>query len=229
MSLTLANWDVTKSNASIAVAIANGRLRIDNDATKNTVAKNIVHLRKSSDFARGHLLGLCQTKMEVTDQFLSTAFEGFYGIMAMWSQADLTGGAGSAYAFGIHFDNAPTWTLLKFTGLGVGNPSVSAESTKLEDGDTTLSPGVDINYTLSLQWAYHALIGGTNLVCKVGLASDDFDNMTTIYDHTDSASPLTTSVGEGLVYNDAETTNSSDLKRLFFDDTSIIPLTGIPT
>jgi hypothetical protein len=82
-------------------------------------------------------------------------------------------------------------------------------------------PGPDINYTLQLEWTYHTLIGGTNLVCKAGLAADEFEDMTTIFDYTDSSTPLTTSVGEGLLWEDAEGTA---LKRLYFDDTTILQL-----
>lgn len=226
--MTLAFWDVTKSHSSLSVGIEANRLRIDNDIIKSSSSSSIVHLRKSSDLTRGHTIGLIQTKMEITDHQLSTLYEGLYGVMVMWSQADLTAGSGSAYAFGIRTETTPVWSIHKYTGSGVVHPqSPSADLTVLADGDTTLSPGVGINYTLSVQWAYNSLIGGTNLVCKVGLASDAFTNMTTIYDHTDMSSPLTTSVGEGLLYYDAEY-DINDLRRVYYDDTTIVPYAGTP-
>lgn len=225
LAITLANWDLTKSNASLTVAIENNRLKMDNDVIKGSVAESYAHLRLNSDFSRGFTIGKIRTKLEITDHTLSTSNDGFYGILCMMSQSDLTGGAGSCYVFGLSVQATITWAVLKHTA---GLENIAAmDTTTLGSGDTTLTPARDVNYTLELQWAYHTLIGGTNLVCKVGLAENNFDDLVTVYDVTDTSSPLSASVGEGLFFADTDGT-SSDLKRIYYDDTTIVSLSGIP-
>jgi hypothetical protein len=139
----------------------------------------------------------------------------------MMSEADLTSGSGVGYAFVMYIDFAPEWRLYKYSA-GIAN------NTPLQSGDQTLTPAVGTNYTMQLEWSYHTLIGGTRLLCKVGLAENEFEDLVTVYDYTDSSTPLTTSVGEGILYADLETVGTLDLKRIYFDDTSIVQLAATP-
>lgn len=223
--MTLANWDVTKSNVSLACAIENNRLKIDNDAIKGTVTSSYAHLRLNSDFSRGYTIGKIRTKLEITDHTLSTSNDGDYGIVCMMSGSDLTGGAGSCYVFCLNVVNTITWSIAKHT-TGLDNLT-DVGTTLLGSGSTTLTPARDVNYALELQWCYHTLLGGTNLLAKVGLAENNYTDLVTVYDVTDTSSPLTSSVGEGLFFADTDGT-VNDLKRIYFDDTEIIQLSGIP-
>lgn len=231
--MALADWDVTKNPAGIDVSILNQRLMIDNLATRSTNSSNFAHLRPNSSFPRGHLIGKIRTKMEITDHLLAGNRDGFYGVLCMMSQSDLTAGAGSCYCFGLRLVEPTTfevdWALIKFTAgfNSISIHSSTANTILLGRDDQTLDPQIDVNYTLELQWCYHELIQGVNLIARVGLAENNFDDLQTVYDVTDTSTPLTTSVGEGLFYDDADGQDSNDLKRVHFDDTTIIPLTGI--
>lgn len=223
--MSLASWEVSKSNASLACAIENNRLKMDNDVVKATVTLNYITLRLSSDFTRGYTIGRIRTKLEVTDFRAQVGSnEGMYGVICMMSQATLTGGAGSCYGFGLRNDLNLAWLLVKFNS-GLENYSggviLGAADT------TTLSPAVDTNYCLELTWGYHTSLSGTRLVAKAGLAVNEWRDLVTIYDVTDTSSPLSTSVGEGLFYGDMDST-VSDLKRCYFDDTTLIPMASLP-
>lgn len=222
--MTLGFWEITKSDPGIGVVISGDRLRIDNVGNEFTPAKNVACLRKSDSFTRGHIIGKIRTKMEVTDSLVSITREGSHGITCMWSQADLTGTSGSAYGFVMYFDGTIHWRLIKYTA-GITN---SSSALILQTGDTTLTPAIGTNYTMQLEWAHHVLIGGTALKCSVGLASNEFNDLETVYDYTDGNNELTTSVGEGLVYGDLEGQQATDLKRVFWDDTTIVDLEGVP-
>lgn len=225
--MSLADWDVTKSHVDLTVAIESDRLKLDNDAVKASVYENYIHLIPNSDFNRGFTIGKIRTKLEITDfntQF--GTYEGMHGIVCMMSQSDVTGGAGDCYCFGLRNNADLQWLLVKFTaGL---EHWLSAGATILGAEDDTLTPAVDTNYALELTWAYHTLIAGTRLVCKVGLADNNFTDLVTVFDVTDTATPLTTSVGEGIFFADMDGIGVGDLKRCYFDDTSIVPLAGIP-
>ena len=222
--MTLANWEITKSNINLTCAIENNRLKCDNDVIKGTVTEGWMHLRLNSDFNRGFTIGKIRTKLEITDfRAQIGSNEGMYGILCMMSASDLTGGTGSAYGFGLRNDLDLQWLLVKFnSGLEHYGSGVILGAV-----DDTLTPAVDTNYCLELQWCYHELIAGCNLIAKVGLAENNYTDLVTVYDVTDTSSPLTTSVGEGLFFADMDST-VNDLKRCYFDDTEIIQLSGIP-
>lgn len=219
--MTLADWDITKSHAGISAAIVGGRLRVDNAGYELSTSINILHGRLSSSYNRGFTQGKIRTKIEVRQDFESDSYTGQYGLLCMMSASDLTS-TGSGYAFIMEVGASQTWKVVKYTS---GIKEVTGV-TVLDSGDTTVAPALDANFTMELQWAYDSLIGGTNLVCRLGLASNNFTDLQTIYDVTDSSTPLTTSVGEGFLYADTESTALIDYKRMLLDDTTIVPLTG---
>lgn len=223
--MTLANWTVTKSYAGTGVAIEGNRLRIDNyGVTAETV--QVVTLVPSSEFSPGHIQGRIRTKMEVTEHVLDSNYEGCYGIICMMDVADVTTfPTGNCYVFGFAVVGAaPYWRLTKYvTGI-----SINGSPDHVGTGDTTLTPALNTDYALEVTWAYDALIGGTNLVCKVGLAENNFGDLVTVYDYTDSSSPHLTTVGEGLFWADLKKFLGGDLKRVYYNDTSIVPLDGTP-
>ena len=223
--MTLADWDVQQSHHLTSVAIEGDRLRIDNAADLSE-ARQIVSLRRASQFPRGYVKGRWRTKIEITDQLLRTSTEGHYGLSCMWSQADIVtrGGGGAAYLFGLFASSTLTWRLSKYLD-GISTSS-SSHHTILAEGSTLLDPALAVGYTIELEWAYHELIGGIRLICQAGLAANDYSDLQTVYNVTDSANPLITSVGEGLFWGDLEGFIGPDLKRVYFDDTYGVPLDG---
>lgn len=189
-----------------------GGLRMDNDGFSFSNPTNIIHERLGPNFFVGETTGLIRTRVNVTDHPLASVREADVGIYFMASQLDLTGGTGSAYAFVLQVGTGFDWRLLEYTA-GI---SISGVNT-LDQGSTVGNPSLGKSMVMQVDWRLDPInIGGLRIRCKAG-AGLDFGNMETVYQRT-IASPLQTSLAEGLMYGDLRG-QTTQITRAWFQDT----------
>jgi hypothetical protein len=204
--VALSDWTVYKTSGEAALIdtsaplVGSGSLKI----TTNTTG--VVELVRADSGERAFTKGRIRTLMKATGPLTNP----WAGIYCMASQADLTA-TGSCYCLVLGSAAGNVVRIIKQTaGLDNGSGSVASAAFAVDVG--TL-------YCLELEWDYDPVTwSGTRLSGRAGVQSD-FSDLTELVTYTDTSSPLTTSVGEGIFV-----ASFSASETYFFDKTTITQL-----
>lgn len=198
-STTIGQHDIYYNNAALVWGTrtgsteritGNGSLYFEQSGAGTQM--NVVRNTTPRQFTSG--LVYCATKAIFT-----ASANDFFGMAFNQSQADLTGGSGSAYGVIFRIINPGSYTvkleIVKFSA-GLGTKST------LASGSTSAALGFGTVCTLACRWAYSASYGpGVRIRAYSSLSSSDIpdysDSATPELEYVDSSSPLSTSAGEG--------------------------------
>lgn len=229
--MSLSDWDLLKSPPEVTVTIdtttplvGSGSLDINNQPLLHSSSRAFAMLRLGASEPRGFTAGRVRTVIKPNASFLLNAsHRGIVGVFCMingWSTPlSFTTGTGSCYIAGFEATDTTFWGIWKFTN-GLLDSSVG--NAALASGDTTHTPTRGNTYAIELTWQYDlSELGGTRLILKAAEGTD-YDDLTTIYDVVDDASPLSTSEGEGVVMYDDSANVNDDIRQTLYDATQIL-------
>jgi len=220
------DWEITKTDSGLLAVLDIisplkdvGSLRIDNSDIMASVDRCMASARLTSAHQRGVTKGRARTLVHFKTASYSSNGECGIGLYCMQNQADIMASGGAAYMFTLSsYSPNHRWRLGKCTNGITGYFDVTSLAAEI----MTFTPVTGTTYAMELEWVYDAVeLGGTLLVARAGEA-DDFSDLQEIYKLTDTSSPLTTSIGEGLCYIDYETLNFQ--RDAYFDDSTIFAL-----
>lgn len=224
--MALGDWSQQSNSANHVVSldistplVGVGSLKIANAVGTPTAVNMYL-----TSLAKGFTKGRIRTLMRVAVRPSHVAHEGC-GIVCLQSTLDVTAGSGDCYTFrlgpGPSATGAPGtlyWGLVKHTSaiVNAGTALDISASETVAAGDY---------WPTQLEWVVDIPnLGGTRLTASRGTKnSTDFSTLAVIYDYLDTASPLTTSVAEGLF--GCHPTTGSTSYTYTFDETSVYELT----
>ena len=217
----LADWDIGRSDVNTAVLIDPfnplvdlGSLRID--FTPSTGADSSVNLIPSDASGNNHgfTRGKIRTVFRLDDAGdQNPTDEWFFGVTAMQSQDNMTGG-GLCYAAGLLVGTTHSYILAKYNaGMVPGAGSFSVLNT-----GGTVESGEGFVRTMELEWNTNGAVA--ILTVRRGI-NPDFSDLTPEFTHFD-VSPLFATVGEGLFAHDFEGTKA---KIVTFESTRVFNIT----
>jgi hypothetical protein len=203
--MSLSDWEVYKSSGSLGVAIDTATPLVGSGSLQMVLSLSTgrCNLRLSSAHSRGFLKGKVRTLLQPNSAGTTLKM----GLYCMASQADIT-------------TDGSFYRLMWYNGavrLDKPTSGIDHSPTELTSSAYSLSAGQTI--ALELEWAYDlAEWGGTRLVGRVGSATD-FSDLAEVIAYTDTSTPLSTSVGEGLF-----SYTTSGAKTVLGDETTIFEL-----
>lgn len=198
--MPLADFNAYKSNAGCLIAVntltpilGSGSFRFSTNGVSGAQQMSLVAI--DPPYQHGVTEG--RLRMLFRGAAFSSASGHYLGIAFMQSQEDLTGGAGSCYAWMARTSNTSNTlthlSLRKFTS-GV----VSAGGT-LIGSEIVLSPALALNdvFALEVQWRLDIPeLGGLEVIGRFGTATD-YSDLTDQVETVITTSVLTSTVGEG--------------------------------
>lgn len=204
--------------------VGNASLRLVDTASTGTKAANM-HL--GGTFSKGFLKGRIRTIIRNQATVLTTSStQRAFGIAFMQSSLDMrTVGNGYMAWWGLYSVSQVAGQLSM--GIAKYNTNVGFRNLPVHLAATTpfaVSPGD--HYPFQVEWVYDLInIGGTRITVSRGtLNTLDYNSLVPVsgLDIIDSASPLATSVAEGLAYTQSNTVNGG--MEFNWDETTIFEL-----
>jgi hypothetical protein len=198
--VALADWTFSKNRAGLTSAI---------DGTNPLVGAGSLLLTNTSDLSYANIQtmhcvytankGFTRGRLRTLIKVHSSTVRGMFGVYFMASQADVTASGSCYYATLVRDLNAGTRTLRvdKVTS-GLDQQYPSGTPTTFATVSSAFS--VDTTKALEVEWVSDAaVLAGTRIIVRTG-DQTDFSDLAEVMDYTDTTSPLTTTVGEGLCW-----------------------------
>ena len=221
LSIGGAPWIVTSASRGLPTVAVSSRARMAGwDLAANNISVTIV-TSTPQKFEVSQTLATDAAGETVTITFGSQA-QFLIGMLAMMNQADVRAVAGKCYVAGILIGDpagSAEWVIGKFTN-GIGAFATLTILAKKEVFLLQSEETVGLEFT----WLNNTVEfpAGVGMALKRGTALD-FSDLVPILGVSDISSPLTTSIGEGLIYVQFDT--NAVTQTATFDNTRIEQLT----
>jgi hypothetical protein len=210
------DWVIQKENPSTIVGIDGstpivglGSMQVFvTDAPERVAIQN-------NTYTNGILDGRIRANVRIDD--MTTDVIDHVGFVCMQSAPTIDGASDEGYGLVLSGDNGlstATVNLVKYTN--------GFQSLIILDSVSAGSLGIGTPFVFQLDWVEEALLNGVVLKGYIGVTTVDFNDLVQVVEFTDTSSPLTTSVAEGLVVVSLSTISPTlDVK---FDNVSIFSL-----
>ena len=231
--MAFADWEFFKRDGAESVIIDTGSpvvgagsLQMTGTGTSSTGAATI-HLTAVADSGRGRTQAKIQTVFQ-RNQPSGGGFDHGAGFYFMTSSTTPWVGGASCYFAGMSNSGSTTeWALIKFTN-GMDAWEGSTGATVLATSSTNVTAD-GANTAIEIEWNDAPEFGGVKMVLRAAPSGDIvFANMVDVITFTDTSSPLSSGVVEGLMIMDVQgLAPGPNQVAPRFDDTSVFELVAV--